>query len=415
MDGSQQSMPQSDLRLGFHQISDRTGELLRGFWLDLQPKMDHLLDEFYYKLKSVPHFQTMIGDSLGTLKEAQLRHWEMLFKGRFDEDYMLATMAIGVGHWRAGIEPHWFTGVYLFFINRLHRLVQQNYRAEPRNMEAVREAVSSAVMLDMHLVQSAYYEAMDEALKAEQRKGEDAARTKTGILASMSKDMSTPLNAVIGFSELLQGRFFGPLTTKQAEYVTDIQGAAQHMLALVGNAVDLDKVETSKFDLSEEAVDLAQLMRDCCQMVARPATNAGVTIKVGDVAGATALWVDRTRLKQILLNLLGNAVKHTPREGQVSLASTVGEDGVLTIVVADTGSGMTPEQIARAHRVSAQVGTEISGHHEPGTGLAIAEALIQAHGGNLTIESQPGKGTRCRLTLPRDRVLRPGGLVESPY
>ncbi|MSO76435.1 MAG: hypothetical protein EXQ87_05925 [Alphaproteobacteria bacterium] len=238
---------------------------------------------------AVPKLRDTIGTSLPRLKAAQLTHWAILFRGQFDADYMARTRAVGLAHWRIGLEPHWFTGACLFFINRLHRLIHRTYDTDPEARKAVCEAVSTAIMLDMNLVLTAYHDAMTDALVMEKQRADEAARAKAGFLAHMSHEFRTPLNAILGFGEMLQGRYHGPLTAKQAEYATDIHDAANHLLALINGVLDMATIEANQLDLHEEAVDLAELVRESCNLVAGQASAAGVTIATGGVHGAAGL------------------------------------------------------------------------------------------------------------------------------
>lgn len=235
---------------------------------------------------------------------------------------------------------------------------------------------------------------------------EDANRAKSEFLAKMSHELRTPLNAVLGFSEMMERQVFGPLGAERySEYVRDIHSSASHLLGLISDLLDLAKIETGRFTLHEEAVDLGALLDACAHMVRDDAVRRRLAFRVELPRQTIRLRADEMRLRQIIVNLLSNAMKFTPAGGEITLSAEAGPGGPVCLRVADTGIGMSGEQVRNvvkfgvvpnAQRVRAGEGS--------GLGLAIARSLAEQHGGSLSIESVPGRGTTVTVILPQERV-----------
>lgn len=229
---------------------------------------------------------------------------------------------------------------------------------------------------------------------------ETADQAKTTFLAHMSHELRTPLNAILGFSELIRDAHLGPLPDRYRSYADDIHRSGQHLLALVNDVLDLSRVESGRLDLQIEPVDLAGDIRDAVGLVAQRAEAHGITIARDIAADLPLLDADPLRLRQILINLLTNAVKFTPDGGTVTVeAKPVGPS--VRIVVADTGIGMTPAEIALALEPFRQA-RRLSRRPREGSGLGLplAKALVESHGGMLMIDSEPEIGTRITILLP---------------
>ncbi|MCC6469133.1 MAG: PAS domain S-box protein [Alphaproteobacteria bacterium] len=230
---------------------------------------------------------------------------------------------------------------------------------------------------------------------------EEAYRTKSAFLANMSHELRTPLNAVIGFSELLQTKAYGELNAKQHEYVDAILDSGRHLLALINDVLDLSKAEAGRIKLKEETVDLDELVEQA-RRVLDPAIRAGNLAFAADLADdCRALWADRRLMFQVLLNLMSNACKFTPRGGRVGVSATRLGAADISIQIADSGIGMTPEEIATALTPYGRADNELARSREgTGLGLSLSKMLVELHGGTLEIVSIPGKGTTVSLLLP---------------
>ena len=237
-------------------------------------------------------------------------------------------------------------------------------------------------------------------LAAKSREVEAANRHKSEFLANMSHELRTPLNAIIGFSEVLGQRMFGELNTRQTEYLGDIQTSGQHLLSLINDILDLSKVEAGKMELQSSTFSFEAALQSVVMMVRERASGRGIhlTSKVDPAIGAVE--ADERKIKQVVLNLLTNAVKFTPAGGRVDLRATrEGDD--LAVAVADTGQGIAPADLARVFEEFAQArGGAERAEEGTGLGLTLSRRFVELHGGKIWVESELGKGSTFTFTLP---------------
>ncbi|WP_295645477.1 hybrid sensor histidine kinase/response regulator [uncultured Methylibium sp.] len=234
---------------------------------------------------------------------------------------------------------------------------------------------------------------------------EVANRHKSEFLTNMSHELRTPLNAVIGMSEVLaEQEMCGPLTAKQLEYMTDIHNSGTHLLALINEILDMSKVESGRMELDRVVVDVGSQVTQAVALVRDRADRQGVQL-VTTVAPDPCEWrVDPQRFRQILLNLLSNAVKFTACGGRVSLDARIEARG-LVVEVGDTGRGIAREHLPLVfepfRQFGAQPGLPVEG---TGLGLALVKRLVELHGGSITLDSEPGRGSRFTLVFPQDEA-----------
>jgi len=247
----------------------------------------------------------------------------------------------------------------------------------------------------------------EEALAATRDEATKANQAKSDFLANMSHELRTPLNAIIGFTGAMQSQMFGPIKNdKYLEYLQDIHYSGQHLLDLINDILDVSAFEANALELHEEKVDLHQAVEASFRLVQVMAEKGKIELSFSIDPSVSWVFVDKRRLKQIFLNLLSNAVKFTPEGGSVSLNASLIEDGILAIVIADTGIGMNVEEIEKAMSQFGQVDSGLDRKHEgSGLGLPLTKALLEMHGGTLTIESEVGQGTRITTTFPKNRIL----------
>jgi len=233
-----------------------------------------------------------------------------------------------------------------------------------------------------------------------------ANQAKAQFLASMSHELRTPLNAVIGFSEVLEMQTFGPLGhPRYRDYATDIRNSGTHLLAVINDILDLSRLEASAGDILEEEFPLHDAVRDALRMVARQADTGGVALIDSVGHDLPAVCADLRRIKQVLINLLANAVKFTPPGGSVRVSALHSAEGVA-IAIADTGIGIAEKDIPKAFEQFGQVDSTLSRKYEgTGLGLPLAKKLMELHGGTLKLESTPDVGTTVTVTLPPSRIV----------
>jgi signal transduction histidine kinase len=193
--------------------------------------------------------------------------------------------------------------------------------------------------------------------------------------------------------------------------VTDINRSGSHLLQLINDILDVAKIEVGGQPLNETVVDLVGTLKQCGQLMEPQARGAGVSLAVEVSPRLPALRADATRLRQIVLNLLSNAIKFTPAGGRIWLSAAL-ENGSMLIQVRDTGIGMKAEDIPRAMQPFVQLDHAPRGDPGTGLGLALVKTLVEAHGGTLGIESEPGKGTTVSVRLPQER-LAPPALIHT--
>lgn len=245
----------------------------------------------------------------------------------------------------------------------------------------------------------------ERELEIARDQAEAANRAKSSFLATMSHELRTPMNAIIGFAEVMNSEAFGVLTPKQREHVGDIMESGQHLLQLINDILDMSKIEAGRFEINEEMGDLAHLLTSSMRINEPAATRRKVSLAIDNPFAGMGLYADQRAVRQILLNLISNAVKFSPSGGVVLIRVRQKADGPLTIAVIDQGIGMSAETVARIFEPFYQ-GSGVDFRHKregTGLGLAISQKLAQVHGGGITIESMLGAGSTVILTLPAER------------
>jgi signal transduction histidine kinase len=229
---------------------------------------------------------------------------------------------------------------------------------------------------------------------------EVANQHKSEFLANMSHELRTPLNAVIGFSEVLIERMFGELNEKQADYLNDIHSSGKHLLSLINDILDLSKIEAGRMELDVETFDVPAALSNAMTLVRERAQRHGIALALEVADGVGELRADERKFKQIMLNLLTNAVKFTPDGGKVNVQARLA-DGVLEVAVADTGIGIAVEDQAVVFEEFRQVGRHYTNKQEgTGLGLSLTKRFVELHGGTIRVQSEPGKGSTFSFTLP---------------
>jgi two-component system cell cycle sensor histidine kinase PleC len=234
----------------------------------------------------------------------------------------------------------------------------------------------------------------------EKRRAEDASKAKTNFLANMSHELRTPLNAINGFSEVIAREIFGPIGhPKYKEYASDIQASGQLLLDMIGDILDMARIEAGKFNLAPRPMDPRTAIDQAVRLMKRRAQDKQLDLVV-EAEHVPEIVADHRAVKQMLLNLLSNALKFT-ETGEVRVRAGPGKDGGVLLEVSDTGPGIEPEALKRLARPFEQVDAEYTrAHAGTGLGLALTKAFAELHGGTFDIQSTVGKGTIVSIALP---------------
>ncbi len=244
-------------------------------------------------------------------------------------------------------------------------------------------------------------------IEAALRRAEEASRAKSQFLANMSHELRTPLNAIIGFSEIIRDQMFGSVgVPRYVDYARDINASGTHLLAVIGDILDMSRIEAGYYALDEKPVDMVAVISSALTMVRPQAERAGATLRNLCPETLPQLRADERVLKQVLINLLGNAVKFTPAGGTVDVIYRSSSDGGLSLGVVDTGIGITPDRLEHIFEPFQLAKAEVARQHGgTGLGLSISKRLMELHGGTLSLSSSVGVGTEARLSFPAWRLM----------
>lgn len=254
----------------------------------------------------------------------------------------------------------------------------------------------------------------EEELIRSKEEAELASRAKTEFLANISHELRTPLNAIIGFSDLMQREMLGPLGNQQyVDYIRDINQSGSHLCDVINDILDLSKIEAGQLELHEEEIDFRAAVERCIRVVSPRAEENGLTLEIKVAESLPHIIGDETKLKQILINLMSNAVKFTEQGGTVTVEAGLDNPGNILISVVDTGIGIMPEDIPKILRPFEQVDSSLSRLHEgTGLGLPLTKSLVELHGGELRLQSTPGEGTAVIVVIPKTRVCEERSAAE---
>ncbi len=247
-----------------------------------------------------------------------------------------------------------------------------------------------------------------EDLKVAGDEAEAANRAKSEFLAAMSHELRTPLNAIIGFSEIIKDETFGPVgSARYRDYANDINDSGQHLLALINDILDLSKVESGADELHEVLVEVPEIIESALRLVRQRADQGGIGLELDLPDDLPLLCADERKLRQILVNLLTNAVKFTDEGGKITMRAWCRTDSGFVFQIADVGIGIAPEDIPKALSQFGQVDSDLNRKYEgTGLGLPLTKALVELHGGCFDLQSQVGVGTTVTLRFPESRVIR---------
>ncbi len=286
-----------------------------------------------------------------------------------------------------GTEPH--AGHFVWVEMRCRPLDQTNDTPKLGEREVV------AVLRDV-----SERKAQERAIEIARNESERANAAKSRFLATMSHELRTPLNAIIGFSDMMTNDSLVLDADRKLEYAKVINDSGRHLLSVVNGILDMSKMETGNFEISPEPFMPAQPIGSCCDLLALKARDAGVELKTRIAADLPEVLADRRALNQILINLISNAIKFTPRGGRVTVGAHC--DGPnFAVVVEDTGVGIGEDDLPRLGEAFFQARASYDRRHGgSGLGLSIVKGLVRLHNGDLDIRSRLGEGTRVTVRLP---------------
>ncbi|HYS46489.1 MAG TPA: ATP-binding protein, partial [Rhizomicrobium sp.] len=319
----------------------------------------------------------------------------------------LVVTAAAVWGWPLSSIAHLSLGYQLYFIQLFMSAmiaVMLPAAAAITERGKLRDAKEAALLRE---------ERVNQALRDSERhaltmadEAQRASRAKSEFLASMSHELRTPLNAILGFTEIIKAELYGPLGHgKYVEYAEDVYKSGAHLLDLINDVLDLSKIDAGKMELRESVFSVTELINDTA-MLLREKAHGHVSIGLC-LSAPFPVMADRRLTKQILINLLGNAIKFTPKGGAITIGALENPGRGIEITVADTGIGMTEAQIEKAFSLYGQVDARIARTHEgTGLGLPISHSLARLLGGDLTAQSVPGRGTCMTLILPERCLVR---------
>jgi signal transduction histidine kinase len=251
------------------------------------------------------------------------------------------------------------------------------------------------------------HQAAYESLRIAKEKAEATSRVKSGFLATMSHELRTPLNAIIGFADMMRYEVLGALGNEQyRSYAADIHDSGTHLLQIINDFLDLSKAEAGKLDLHEEVFDLRNMVRSVRRLTKESIRAAGLAASFDFAADLPLLRADKCKAKQVLLNLVTNAVKFTRAGGHIGIDARFDRTIGLNLTVTDTGIGIAPGDIGRVLEPFEQVDSSLGRQHQgTGLGLPLVKAIMELHGGSVELSSEVGVGTRVSVTFPPERAV----------
>jgi signal transduction histidine kinase len=258
-----------------------------------------------------------------------------------------------------------------------------------------------------HVALQLHRKAAYEALRIAKEKAESANRVKSAFLATMSHELRTPLNAIIGFSDVMRNEVLGALGNEHYRaYASDIHDSGTHLLDIINDFLDLSKAEVGKLELHEEVFDLRKTLFSVSQLTGESIRAAGLVHSFDLPDGLPLLRADKRKTKQVLLNLVTNAVKFTPAGGRITVEGRFAPAIGLTVAVTDSGIGIPPNDIGRVLEPFEQVDSALARRHQgTGLGLPLVKAIMELHGGTVELRSEVGAGTRVSVTFPPERAV----------
>ena len=391
-------------RLAYLEFTDRDVQLLQDIAQLIEGRIDAIVDKFYEHLLADEETRSIFQDAdvIQRLKSVQRAYLRQSLRGPFDKAYFQARWQIGYIHNAIKLAPHWFLGGFQLYHRIIGPMIADAYAHDTHAAVEHVLALDKIMNLDAQLGIDSYmahYVATMDQLRLLNLQIQQATAAKSLFLANMSHEFRTPLNAIIGFTEVMNDFISGPMTKEQREYLDEIHRAGRVLLRLVNDVLDLSKVEAGRLDLFYQTFPVGQVIRESVAAIRGEAEKRGLLIDIKLPLESVLINADPIRFKQILYNLLTNAVKFT-HKGWIRVAVDMDGD-FLHLRVQDTGVGIRVEDQARIFEAFSQVDASDARQYEgTGLGLTVSRQLAEAHGGRLWVESELGKGSTFHVLIP---------------
>ena len=376
----------------------------------IEPYLPALADQFYEQIPRHSEAAAVFtgGETQIARLKLTLQRWARgLFSGRYDAAYAEERFRIGYRHVQIALPQRYVISAMHVVAVFLRQTLDREIRDENVRRRA-QESLSLIIILDLGLICEAYFQGslcelkeLNERLSATNRSLEEANRIKTDFLATTSHELRTPLTSIIGFSRLLLDGYVND-AAEQRNLLTDVHRSALNLLSLVDDILDLSRIEAGRLDIVVETVDLAASITDVAALTKVQANEKDLALLVDMPEDLPPVRADQSRLRQILLNVVGNAIKFT-EHGDVRIVAATDRDGSqVRIDVTDTGIGIAPDKQSFLFEKFRQVDAAYTRKHGgSGLGLAISKALIERMNGQIQLRSEgEGKGTKVTITVP---------------
>lgn len=376
----------------------------------VEPFLPAMADAFYEQIPRHSRAAAVFtgGEPQIARLKLTLQRWARgLFSGVYDDAYADERFRIGYRHVQIGLAQRYVIAAMHVVRRFLHGVLEREIDDLDRRRRA-QESLDRVVVLDLTLISETYVEGslrelkyLNDRLTSANRALEDANRVKADFLATTSHELRTPLTSIIGFSRLLLDGYV-PDPAEQRELTADVHRSALHLLSLVDDILDLSRIEAGRLDMTLEAVDLPGLITEIAASAKVQTDEKGLALAADVPDGMPAVRVDRSRMRQILLNVIGNAIKFTDH-GTIRVSASSDSPGTrVRIDVTDTGVGIAPEQQSGLFEKFRQIDASHTRRHGgTGLGLAISKALIERMGGHINLRSEGrGMGTTVSLVVP---------------